>query len=218
MKQFPKYLYFVLLFLGCLSPSCVLFTEKVRSDPTQVVPAKVITYERDWRKIYFHGIEDRLVGTEIERLTDRTGSSGEIEVRVWAGFSTLPLRGLLFSKRGNNSSATYIRPRPDDSRSPCVRRLAEPKSGWPDFWKSLETRGIASLEDSDEQAKIDESRSLVVEINDRGEYRNYHYPGVFMEKGGNYATLAEFLRFLINEFGVDLLWEPMPNGPEVCHE
>lgn len=200
------------LLTGCISLS--MKSEAGRNQEAQPTPKTTPrSLEERRESIYLRGIEDRLEGTEVSRLKGQNLDSGDTEIRIWSN-----LRGLLFSRKGGVNSAIYVRPRPDDSTSACLQRLFEPKNGWDAFWGTVEARGISTMEDSGDIAKIDEGRSLFVEINEAGQYRSYLYPGVVEKKGGNYARLAAFARYIQQEFGINLLWEPVPNSPAICRD
>lgn len=178
MNKFStRFLIIVLTFLvGISSVTSWLYYQESQKN-------QLILPNSRWEQIFFNGVEGgrdsinqvtKLAGlTELRKISLK---KGDIEIRVWRGFSTLPLEGVVLKRTDNQWSARYIAESYDDFGKVEMKELNAPKSGWESFWKQIVDKEILTLPDSSEincgDGGID-AISNVVEINQKRTYRTY---------------------------------------------
>lgn len=170
-------------------------------------------YQKSWEKIYFGEIIERIKGTDVKNLKDLVLPPNSKEIRIWAGFDTSPLRGIIIQQNNRVWSASYVPPLDSSNSSRNSQKLSLPKSGWEFLWKELQNLGIMTLPDPMDIAQIDE-RSVVIEVKTSDLYRTYKYSGVNNSKETNYKKVLEICNFLTNQFGVELCkyYKPQKTG------
>lgn len=161
-------------------------------------------YQKRWEKIYFRSINERMEGTEITSLRDLELPPDSKEIRIWAGFDTSPLRGLILKQNNQESSALFFPPLENSGISQNPRILSPPKNGWESLWDKLEKLEISTLSDPSDIAEID-GGSVIIEIKTSNSYKNYKYSGIEKNKTNNYKKILEICETLSREFDVDLL-------------
>lgn len=147
--------------------------------------------------------------TEVEGLRAKDLQKGDLEIRVWTGFNSKVLRGIILQNNGNGSSASLIENlRNIESNSPEFRRLKDPKSGWEHLWENLFRLAICELPDSEDVGlKMDFVHPTVVfiEIRNGDLYRSYSSFGFneeTMSKNSQVRHVYEIIQHLSTEFAV----------------
>jgi hypothetical protein len=155
-------------------------------------------------KIFLASINERLEGTGFENLRYSNLSPNTIEIRVWAGFDTSPLRAIFVRKNGEEFSAEFVPPLYPITIPPDLKKLPNPKSGWNQLFKKIEDSGLMNFEDPNDIPMIDEG-GVLIEIKTANDYRTMDFPGVLEKSHGDYKKVREICETLETEFGVDLL-------------
>lgn len=141
---------------------------------------QIIVSNGRWESIFFK---------EINRATNLAGQTelrntnlkkGDVEIRVWRGFSLLPLEGIVLKRTDGQWSGLHIKTdNYYEAKKVETKQLNSPKSGWESFWKQVTDKEILTLPQSSENecdiSEVD-GISYVVEINQDKIYRTYHYP------------------------------------------
>lgn len=134
-----------------------------------------------WETIFFKEINQVTNLGELTELRETILRKGDIEVRIWRGFSLDPLEGVILKRISGQWSAFYIVA--DQSFAPesvQLRELAPPKSGWNIFWKQITDKGILTITDNSvlncDDGGLD-MISYVVEINQDRVYRTFKHSG-----------------------------------------
>jgi hypothetical protein len=139
---------------------------------------KLFIPENVWVRIYFEEIDARVKKSGLTNLRETVLPEGDLEVRVWEGFSFFPIRGVVIKRRAGQWEAHHIRQmREGDTEAP-ITSYPEPPLGWDNFWGQLVEDGILSLPDSYSigcVAGMTDSICYVVEINSDHVYRTYMY-------------------------------------------
>jgi len=161
-------------------------------------------YEKPWGKIYFREILERLEGTKITNLRDLELPSNSKEIRIWAGFDTFPLRGLILKQNNEEWMALFLPPLDSSNALENSRTLMPPKNGWGSLWEKLNRLEIMTLPDPMDIGEID-GRGVVIEIKNGNSYRTYKYSGVNKETGDKYKKVLEICNTLSSEFDIELL-------------
>ena len=118
--------------------------------------------------------------SELPKLREAHLQKGDIEVRIWRGFSLSPLEGVFLRRTDGQWSGLHITT--DEHYEPKkakAKLLNPPKSGWETFWQKLVNKEILTLPQSTKnECDIPEIDGIgyVVEINQDKIYRYYFYP------------------------------------------
>ncbi len=180
--------------------------------PLRVKRASSIRHDpKPWERIFFQGIKERLAGSGLDDLRD-LGLSGEsMEVRVWIGFDTSPLRGMILRRESGDWYASYLRWSDDPSDLGRTEiHLPPPKKGWQNLWIQLNTFGFLELPDYTEigmEHKGLDTTCVVVEIATQDSYRTYLLFGLKDPDGSKLhptQSLRMICRLLANEFGMQM--------------
>ena len=129
------------------------------------------------------------------------------EVRVWGGFGLTYLQATIFRKKDGVWTATrLLSALPNTSRKDWTKVYAQPKSGWPTFWKKAEELGVWTLPDDSTIALAPgrgtlDGFSYVVELQRDGRYRTYTYmnPNV-LPVGPEARSMIDLDRLIQAEF------------------
>src|SRR5262245_15961563 len=70
---------------------------------------KLFIPENVWVRIYFEEIDARVKKSGLTNLREAVLTEGDLEVRVWEGFSFFPLRGVVIKRRAGQWEAHHIR-------------------------------------------------------------------------------------------------------------
>lgn len=174
--------------------SCSLFEKKLKIE----IP------DARWPPIFFKSIDTVTEFGSLKRLRETHLAEGDMEIRVWRGFSTARLEGVILSKTTGAVSARYIIS--DDCcniRAAYLKTLPPPKSGWEVFWGKIDEAGITTLPDSSvvncETPGID-GISYVVEINRDNVYRTYMYETSYPQKCEEVQKMKQIGRTIAEEF------------------
>lgn len=139
---------------------------------------KLFIPENVWVRIYFEEIDARVKKSGLTNLRETVLPEGDLEVRVWEGFSFFPLRGVVIKRRAGQWEAHHIRQMSGGDTEAPITAYPEPPLGWENFWGQLVENGILSLPDSYSigcVAGMTDSICYVVEINSDHVYRTYMY-------------------------------------------
>ncbi len=143
-----------------------------------------------WESIFFKFIDAATETSGNLPLKQKPLASGDLEIRIWRGFGLSPLEGLFIERVQNVWSATHLIS--NDFVTPTqtvVKRLPEPRRGWPELWERLITIGLVELPGALGEECLDTDRldgmSYVVEISERGSYRTYMYAASFSTCDGS---------------------------------
>ena len=146
--------------------------------PPRVKRASSVRHEpKPWERIFFEEINERLAGSGLNDLKDVGLSGDSMEVRVWVGFDTSPLRGMILRRENGDWYASYLRW--SEASSDLGRaeiRLPPPKKGWENLWTQLNAYGFLELPDHTEIEMKPiglDTTCVVVEIATRDNYRTY---------------------------------------------
>lgn len=197
---------FVLL-AGLIVASCFASVEKTNNQNLDQSPGG----EKQWERIYFPAINERLKNAQIEKLEDVVVPSDSMEIRIWTGFDGSPLRGLILRKQNAQSSAEFLPPS-DSSNTAETKPLLLSAQDWDRLWNDLDRTRIMNLNDPMDVAGIDEG-TVVIEVKSYDSYKNGKFSGVNSKKGEPYVRVREFCEAISQEFGVDFLkyYRPEPN-------
>ncbi|RYG33668.1 hypothetical protein EON81_17630 [bacterium] len=106
---------------------------------------------------------------------------GDEEVRVWGGFGTTLIQGVVLRKKGSRWTAIRLLSAPKKpTHWGLTKTYQMPRSGWPRFWKLAEHQEIFTLPDESElpqkgKKQVLDGFSFLVEIQRKGRYRAYFY-------------------------------------------
>jgi hypothetical protein len=153
-----------------------------------------------WEPIFFKTINEATNLAKFTELRKTNLSEGDVEIRVWYGFSGLPLEAVFLKRTNNEWSAQYLKTNNAHEFDKVeLRQLNTPKSGWDSFWKKIVDQEILTLQQSVEN-ECDISTigaiNYVVEINQNRTYRTYKY---FNGSKCREATQAEEIVNIIGE-------------------
>lgn len=179
---------------------------------------KIDIPDAKWPGIFFKSIDSVTELSSLKRLRETQVPENDIETRIWRGFSTGPLEGVILKRQGGQWSALYV-----ISDDCCVIRrtwtkvLPPPKSGWETFWKKIDEAGITSLPDVSKtgctMGGID-GMGYVVEFNQSYSYRTYMYEVGYPSKCEEVKKMKQIGRIIAEEFYdgkqecVDARWLP----------
>lgn len=168
---------------------------------------QIILPNSRWEPLFFNGVKGSRDG--INQVTKLAGlnelrktrlKDGDVEIRVWLGFSTAPLEAVILKRNGGQWSAQHIAE--SDIGKVEVKELNSPKSGWEFFWKKIVDKEILTLPDSSEincgEGGID-GGSYVVEINQHRTYRTYRLSTAYSEGKCREANQMEEIGSIIGE-------------------
>src|SRR5260221_14398401 len=97
--NYPFLIVLTLIFVACSS----------NNGPGQN-SVQLVADQKPWEKIYFQPIEEKLHDARIEQLRTATLTANSVEIRIWAGFDTSPLRGLILRREAGESAAQFLPP------------------------------------------------------------------------------------------------------------
>lgn len=194
--------------LAYLNVCCLEKAKLVDTSEIDLNKVNGLTQNQDkqsWEQLYFKEITAKIneVGVVDLKNLELVGDSKEI--RVWVGFSTDPLRGLILKQQNEASSSLFAPPLYHNSSSPRpFYSLASPKSGWSQLWKKLEKLEIMTLPDLNDTADVD-GGSVVIEIKTSNSYRTYRYSSVTVRNSEHHKRVLKICNTLTDEFGVQLI-------------
>ena len=105
---------------------------------------------------------------------------GDIDARIWRGFSLDPLEGVLIKRNSGQWSGIHLKTnRYYDVQKVDSRVLNPPTAGWDSFWQKLADEGLTTIQQNSvhdcDIPNID-GIGYVVELNSGQTYRYYFYP------------------------------------------
>lgn len=164
-----------------------------------------------WEKPAFEEINKRIYGTEIGSLKSKKQDSDSIEIRVWVGFDTSPLRSIILERDREQWNAYYLPPKDIAvDKDETVVRLSPPSSGWQKLWEELESLEINTLPDWTElniDPKYLDITSVVIETKINNSHRSFMSFGFDKEEEQKYKQVQnvhKILKVLSKEFRVQL--------------
>lgn len=160
--------------------------------------------EKSWESIYFKPIRQRLQSADISDLRETTITHGSREIRIWVGFDTTPLRGLIIKQDADESSATFLPPVDTTNTAVCSKIVPLPKERWDALWTKLDSLEIMNLSDSADTAKIDEG-SVIMEIRTQDSYHALKYSGIDSKKDKDHEAMLEICETLEKEFNIKFI-------------
>lgn len=172
MERYRSYLIWTAIVAVCFVfiASCSLFEKKL----------KVEIPDTSWPKYLFRPIDIVTELSSLKRLRETHLGENDLEIRVWRGFSTAPLEGLIVRQIDGKWSAYYII---SDGyweiKKAIIKELPPPKSGWASFWKRIDEAGILTIADSSLACGTElgiDTITYVTEINKDNAYRTYMHP------------------------------------------
>lgn len=198
----------IALICSILVSSCGLIEKKL----------KVEIPDANWPRIFFKAIDTVTELSGLKRLRETHLADGDMEVRVWRGFSLGPLEGVILNRTSGKWSALYvISDDCCDIKAAAIKALPAPKSGWENLWNGLNAEGISTLPDS---SQVDcgpigpDGMGYVVETNQHGVYRTYQYQTSYSPKCEQVQKMKQIGRIIAEEFYdgkqecVDARWLP----------
>lgn len=204
----------LLIFLS----ACATFSpnkSEVQKSPTPEKELKLIIPNAGWEKIFFNGIDENDV-RGINKVASLDGFSklretilpeNDFEMRVWVGFGLFGIDGFILKRTSDNWSATALKRMLCHLENRAKVNLAEPKSGWENFWQKLVNEGILTLPDSSELKKygsgVVDGKSYVVELNKEFVYRTYKYSNPKYVKLKEAKHMVNIGNIIADEFGLE---------------
>lgn len=162
-----------------------------------------------WEAEFFPVIDRRSDLAGLERLKGIKSLKNSMEVRLWIGFGVIPLEGIVMKRIDGTWSATHLLPvdplDPRPKRGRYEEPLPSPKAGWDEFWKLVDEQGISSLPDSTyllNEVPVFDGDHFVVEINNGGIYRNYHYSNPRMQAWPEAKKMLQIVKTTFEEFDI----------------
>src|SRR6266404_948547 len=140
---------------------------------------RLLSPDYSWKSYMFPEINKRAGIARLPNLDKAILPANDLEVRVWHGFGLTLLEGLVIKRSAGQWSAMHVAA--FSSKLPRTKHeipLGPPKSGWDVCLKRLSEAGLLTLPDASQLGiePIDpDVLSYVVEYNDGGSYRTYHY-------------------------------------------
>ncbi|MGH9944050.1 MAG: hypothetical protein ACRD9R_17030 [Pyrinomonadaceae bacterium] len=160
----------------------------------------------NWEPGFLEEIKQRSQRAGISDLRSVRLLKDDLEVRMWVGFATDPLKGFVIKRSDGQWSATYLMPiDPKSPRHNHQQKLSEPTSGWEAFWDRLTNKGILTLPDSTklgEEVIFPDAEYYVVEVNTGEMYRAYKYAVPEYQKWPEAKRMAEIIEIIFSEFGI----------------
>lgn len=170
-------------------------------------PNQMIVPNARWDSLLFNGVSEH---GGINKITELGGLSelreahlqkGDIEIRVWRGFSLSSTEGVVLKRTDGQWSGLHIKTDDyDDPQKAEVKLLTPPKSGWESFSQQLIDKEILTLPQSTENecdvTQVVDGMLYVVEINQDKIYRTYYYPdgiGKLCREAGQMNEIGEFI-------------------------
>lgn len=161
--------------------------------------------------IYFKEINKATNLGELSELRKTNLRKGDIELRVWRGFSLSPLEGIVLKRVDGKWSGLHIKTdNYYEAEKAEVQQLNQPKSGWDFFWKQVVDKKILTLPQSTEnECDIPDIDGIgyVVEISQDKVYRTYSYP----EDNGRKCREAKLMEDIGEIIGLEF-----DSGREQC--
>lgn len=114
-------------------------------------------------------------------LRSRRFAAGDVELRLWSGFSWGLVNGFILTRRSGAWRATLVR---QDYRKPArlawtVQPIAPPARGWNAVWSELDALGLRTIPDEaslpDDGVGIDDGTKLLFEVRRGAAYRAFYY-------------------------------------------
>lgn len=160
-----------------------------------------------WEPSFFEEIQQRSHKAGLSILKSTALPKGDLEVRLWIGFGTDPLRGFVISRTNGLWAATYLMPiDPKYPQHNYQQNLPTPKDGWETFWNRLANKGILTLPDSSklgDQIVFPDAQYSVVEVNTGEVYRAYKYAAPEYQRQAEAKRMAAIIRLIFTEFGIE---------------
>jgi hypothetical protein len=193
------------LLLLVLFGSCSSRPQYLSNPAATPRPLQVNLPKSGWVPIFFEAINRRASIAGLSDLRTTALPNDDLEIRIWHGFGLTALHGFILRRSSATWSAVYLGGGFTDSTSEHTRELQPPKSGWEQFWQSLQTAGISSLPDADElqcNPGVNDGMSYVVELNSQGTYRTYMYENPSFAKCPSAQQMIRIGNTIAEEFGV----------------
>lgn len=150
--------------------------------------------------ILFEGLNEATNLSKLKELRQSVLRKGDIEIRIWRGFSLSQLEGVILKRADGQWSGLHLRTsRYDEAKDVKIEKLSAPKSGWESFWKQLTAKEILTIsQTSENECDIPEIDGMgyVVEINQDRTYRYYFYPeenGKRCREAAQVKDIGEFI-------------------------
>lgn len=140
-------------------------------------PSKLISVSH-WDKELFSEINPATNKSNLLELRSMYFGNDDLEIRIWRGFGLDPLEGIIVRRIKSEWGAVYIHFDKNADSQTDVVTLSSPKSGWKNFLQKIIDEGLMALPKSaEEECDISavDGIGYVVEINQKGTYRNYFY-------------------------------------------
>jgi hypothetical protein len=166
------------------------------------------TPKKAWEIVHLEAINRRSGEAGIGKLSEVEVPSASMEIRIWAGFDTTPLRGLILRRIGDQWSAIYVPPSIGSLKSrkqPIV--MSPPKSGWDSLWEKLNRQDILTLPDAIDVGADNvypDALGVVVETRSKGSYRAYNYNGFNTSERVEAKKIGEICKVVSEEFKIFL--------------
>jgi hypothetical protein len=184
MSKQPVILF--VLFVSGLAFSCM---------PSAQAPSK------PWEEMFFREIDRAAEFAGAPHLRNTRLPANQKEIRIWRGFGTSPLEGLILDFDGSRWSAISILARNDQYPRSGAIRLPDPQAGWDSFCAEIDEHRLISLPDSTEiDCTSDQLDGVgyVVEIRSAASYRTYMYGNGGCPEAAEMARMSEKI---VKEFG-----------------
>lgn len=183
------------------------FINTVKANNSVKCESNLSAVQKRWESAFID-ICGRIEGTDVKNLINVEIPPSSMEIRIWVGYDTTPLRGIILKQDNKKWSALYLQPLKNLSAFPREPKILQsPKSGWENLWEKLEDLNILTLPDT-RDIGIDnytlDNTSVVVEIKTSNSYRIYSYFRLNEIKRDEPQKLLEICSILASEFDVEL--------------
>jgi hypothetical protein len=171
----------------------------------QTASSPALKPDYGWKSL-FSEIDKRAKVAKLAKLDSARLPAGDLEVRVWYGFGLVVLEGFVIKRSAAQSSAIHleaINPKHPQGKHDIL--LGAPKSGWDTCWQRLLDAGLLTLPDASQlgEEPIDpDVLSYVVEYNDGGKYRTYHYTNPEANDRKEAKQMIAIGKIIFEEFGL----------------
>lgn len=148
-------------------------TQQNISDDKQDVPDFKVERKREWERIYFKSINEKLDNSQISSLENEQIKVNDLEIRIWVGFDESELKGIVLKKENNKWSGFYLAQNSKSKKK--VLEIGNPKNSWDNFEKQLKESGFYDIPDITESKDntYHDARGIVVEVKTSAKYRTY---------------------------------------------
>lgn len=177
--------------------------------------------EATWEPIFFRSINQVTELAGLEPLRKKAQGKDALEVRLWAGFGTQHLQGLIIERKGDQWRGWHLRDGFSwETRTREVHtNEVRPTRPWAELWATVQEMGILDLPDDstlpDRRGVLD-GISYVVEFQTEGRYRTFKYGNPGHQPWPEAESISKIVMLLCRELSLPLYQAPgtMPTRVE----